>query len=543
MKNLADLLLPDLKHDYLYYENLYKDRSLKEGAMVTRFAPSPTGFIHMGSLFSALCSYWYAKQSDGVAFLRIEDTDQKREVEDGIEQIINDFNNLNIYFDEDPIKGGNYEPYIQSKREDIYKVYVHKLINEGLAYPCFCSEEDLSNLRKVQEAKKDRIGYYGKYAKCRYLKEEEIIANINKDVPFVVRLKSPGSFNSEVVLNDLIKGKIKMPENDLDIVILKSDGLPTYHFAHAIDDYLMKTTHVIRGDEWVSSYPIHDQLFKVLNFKLPYYAHIAPINIKEDGDIVRKLSKRKDPEAAINFYTEKGIPNEVIMLYLATLMNSNFEEWYNNNPEKHIDDFEFSFNKMSTSGPLFDYEKLINISRTHFTTLSGEEIYNNLLNYTKEYDVQFYNILKEHREYTIELLNIERHVKKPRKDISSYSDIKNLFWYMYDELFELNDEQYEPVKSFDETDFIMYFNNIYSDNDEQSVWWNKLVEYADGIGYTKDKNEYKNNPDNFKGNTAYFCEIIRIIITKKNVSPNLYDLLKILNKDKMIQIIKKAQLN
>ncbi len=532
----ANLLLPNVNKSWEEYIKMYPTRNLNNKALVTRFAPSPTGFVHMGSLLSAMANVWYANYSKGKVFLRIEDTDQKREVENGIEGILNDFQDLNVKFDEDPLKGGDYGPYIQSQRKDIYQAFVKKLIGEDKAYPCFCSANDIENIRSLQEKKKLRIGYYGKHAKCRFLNIDEVISKINNNEKFIIRLKSPGSFYNKVILNDLIRGKIEMPENDLDIVILKSDGLPTYHFAHAVDDYLMKTTHVMRADEWISSYPIHEQLFKMLNFSLPYYAHLAPVNIK-DGNTVRKISKRKDPWAAISYYNEKGIPYEVIMLYLATLLNSNFEEWYNNNPDKTIDDFEFNFNKMPISGPIFDIEKLINLSKTYFSRLKADTIYHNLLKYTEKYDLEFFNIIKNYKEYTINLLNIEREITKPRKDIASYEDIKILFWYMYDELFSQNNDDYELATHIIKSDFIIYMLTIYNQNDSQEVWFNNLSDYANTIGFTSNKKEYKENPDSFKGTTADFCKILRIFITKKNISPNLYDVLKLLGKERIINRI------
>ena len=318
-KEYADFLLKT-DYDYNYYLEKYPKRALKEGQMVTRFAPSPTGFVHMGSLYTSFSDLQFAKQTNGICYLRIEDTDGKRTVENGVQGIIDDFNSLGISFDEDPIKKGKYAPYIQSEREDIYKAFAKKLIEEDKAYPCFCTEDDLNRIRELQEKTKDRLGYYGHYAKCRNLTRNEVIERINNGEKYIIRLKSNGSFLNKVILDDLIKGKIEMPENDMDVVIIKGDGLPTYHFAHAVDDHLMGTTHVLRGDEWVASYPIHDQLFKMLGFPLPKFCHIAPITVRE-GDTIRKLSKRKDKGAAISYYAKEGIPTDVIRLYLATVNN------------------------------------------------------------------------------------------------------------------------------------------------------------------------------------------------------------------------------
>lgn len=537
-KEYADYLIPNVLHDYEYYEKLYPERNLDDSAIVTRCAPSPTGKLHMGSLMQALTSLVYANQTNGVLYLRIEDTDHKREIEDGVNQIVKDFKNLDIDFNEGYSFGGNYGPYLQSERGDIYKAYAKKLIEKDLAYPCFCSEDDLNKIRELQESKKARIGYYGKYAKCRYLTKEQVLEKINNGEKYIIRLKSPGSFYNKTVLNDAIRGKIEQPENDIDIIIIKSDGLPTYHFAHAVDDHLMHTTHIIRGDEWVASYPIHEQLFKVLGFKLPTYAHISPINVK-DGNTIRKLSKRKDPWAAMSFYDENGIPNDAIKLYLSTLINSNFEEWYNENPEKSFTDFKFSFDKMSVSGPIFDVEKLNNIAKTYFSRLPAEKIYNELLKYTKKYDEEFYQLVLNNKEYMLNILNIERGTDKPRKDIACYKDVKKYFWYMFDELFEKNHDMYEEMPNISEDLLKNYLNNIYDENSDESSWFSSLKEFADNNGFTSDRKAYKANPENYKGTTADFCKAIRIIITKKNQSPNLYDIIKLIGKDRLLKRIDK----
>ena len=535
-KDYANFLLPNVEHDWEYYEKLYPERNVDANAIITRCAPSPTGKLHMGSLFQALTSLVYAKETNGILYLRIEDTDHKREIEDGVNLIVQDFKNLDISFDEGYSFGGNYGPYLQSERKDIYQAYAKKLIEEDLAYPCFCTEEELNKTRELQESKKARIGYYGKYAKCRYLTKEQAIERIKNGEKYIIRLKSPGSFYNKAVLEDAIRGKIEQPENDIDVIIIKSDGLPTYHFAHAVDDHVMHTTHVIRGDEWVASYPIHEQLFKVLGFKLPTYAHISPINIK-DGNTIRKLSKRKDPWAAMSYYDENGIPNDAIKLYLSTLINSNFEEWYNENPEKSFTDFKFSFDKMSVSGPIFDIEKLTNISKTYFSRLDAHKIYNELLKYTEKYDKEFYELIKNNKDYMIQILNIERNTNKPRKDIASYKDVKIYFWYMFDELFNENKDEYEEMPTISKDILSEYISNIYDESDDEQTWFNKVKEFADKNGYTSDRKAYKENPDNFKGTTADFCKAIRIVITKKNQSPNLFDIIKLIGKDRLIKRI------
>ncbi len=535
-KEYSDVLMPNVEHDAQYYENLYKERYLSEDAIVSRFGPSPTGHMHIGNFYSAFVANTFPAQTGGVSFLRLEDTDQKREMENSLGNIQEQLKELNLIFDESNENGGNYGPYQQSLRKDIYHAFAKKMIEEDLAYPCFCTQDDINHIREDQESKKARLGYYGKYAKCRYISKEDAIKNIEDGKSFIIRLKSPGSFYNKVVLNDCIRGKIEMPENDVDEVLIKSDGLPTYHFAHVVDDHLMGTTHVVRGDEWVSSYPKHDQMFKMLGFKLPNFAHISPINIK-DGESTRKLSKRKDAWAAISYYNEKGIPNEVIKLYLSTLFNSNFEEWYNSVSDLTYHNFKFSFDKMPISGPLFDIEKLNNISKTYFSRLTAEEIYENLLVYTKKYDEQFNNIISNNKDYVINMLNIERDVPKPRKDISAYSDIKNIYWFMFDEYFSENTDEYEEVTNVTKENLENYFTKVYSADDSQENWFTNLAEYADSIGFTKDRKAYKADPESFKGTTADFCKIIRIIITKKNLSPNLYDIIKLLGKENLLKRI------
>lgn len=533
-QDLANLIFPDVK-GAKFYEEKYPKRNLKEGAMVTRFAPSPTGFVHMGSLYTSFSNLTLARQTGGVAYLRIEDTDQKREVENGIEGIISDFDNLNIYFDEGPTQGGEYGPYIQSERRDIYQSFAKKLLEEGKAYPCFATEEELKKLREMQELNKERLGYYGSWARYRNLPVGEAIEKIKNGVPYIVRLKSPGDFNNKIILDDCIKGSIEMPENDMDIVIIKSDGLPTYHFAHAVDDHLMHTTHVIRGDEWVSSYPIHKQLFEVLGFEVPKYAHIAPLTIKE-GTTVRKLSKRKDKESAISFYHKLGVPDGVIKLYVATINNSSFEEWYIANPDKTIEDYEFTFDKMPIGGSLFDLEKLMSISKVYFSKLSATDIYNRTLEYSKQYDLEFYDLIKDNPEYLTSLLNIERDTSRPRMDIGSYSDVKKEFWYMFDELFAQVEEPYKDVSYSYDISFIKdYFLNVYNEQDNEEDWFNKVKEYAANNGFAINRKEYKENPSKFLGNIADFCSIIRVMLTTSNMSPNMYDLLKIYGKDKLLK--------
>ena len=530
---LAELIFPNIKHDREYYEKMYPERDLPEGAMVTRFGPSPTGFVHMGSLLVAFIDAIYAKQSQGKFFLRIEDTDQKRSVENGIEGIFNDLKAFDIIPDESPLAGGEYGPYIQSERNEIYQTYVKDLIVQGYAYPCFMKEEEIAAIREEQEINKTKLGIYGHYAVDRDLDLEEVKSRIAAGEEYVIRLKSPGNANNTVELVDCIKGKMKFPEHDMDTVLLKKDGTPTYHFAHAIDDHLMHTTHVIRGDEWVSSVPLHIQLFQILGFKQPEYAHIAPVTKKEEGTI-RKLSKRKDPEAKVSYYEEVGLPIEAVKLYLATILNSNFEEWYLNNTDKKIEDFTFTFDKMAIGGTLFDLDKLNNISKTYFSRKSGEEVYEETLKYTEKFDQEYNKLLKDNKEDMIKFLSIEKDGDRPRKDIAKYSDVKEEFSYAIDSLFEKeNFSKLESEKTYDVELVRNYVNtklNLDVTNDE---WFQTVKEYALENGYAASPKDYKKNPESFKGHVGDLCEAIRVMVTGRTKSPDLFSIMKVLGKDRI----------
>ena len=540
-KELADLIFPNITDDINIYENKYPERNLPENAVVSRFAPSPTGFVHMGSLLSAFVESFVPKITGGIFYLRVEDTDGKRTVENGINGIIKDLKDFDIKIDEGVISEnesiGNYGPYIQSERKEIYETYAKKLISEGLAYPCFCTEEDLSNMRERQEHSKTRLGYYGKWAKCRNLTNEERAERIKNGEKYIIRLKSPGNFEHKVTLNDLVRGKIEMPENDIDVVLIKGDGLPIYHFAHVIDDHLMRTTHVLRGEEWISSYPIHTQLFRILKFKEPKYGHLGLVMKIDETGARRKLSKRKDPEAAVSFYHEKGIPIEAVKLYLLTIANSNFESWLDTNPNASIYDFKFDFKKMSDSGSLFDVEKLLNISKNYISTLSAKEVYKNLLKYTEEYDREFCELIKKYEEYTTNILNIEREQKKPRKDYASYSDIKSQVWYMYDELFKPDGYEFQKITDKEEINKLLttYINKYYDNNDDKETWFNKIKLLCDEFNYASNMKEYKENPDKFKGNVADVSTVIRVAITSKAMTPDLYEIMKLLGKERILQ--------
>ena len=543
-KDLADLIFPNITKTVADYEKEYPERNLPDGAMVTRFAPSPTGFVHMGSLLASFISNKAAKDTNGVFYLRIEDTDQKREVENGIEGIVDDLKNFKIDIDEGAISKtesiGAYGPYIQSERKEIYHAFIKHLLEQGLAYPCFCTEEKLDETRKMQEATKARIGYYGRYAVCRNIKLEDAYNRIKNGEKFIIRLKSPGDFEKKVVVNDLVKGKIEFPENDLDIVIMKSDGLPTYHFAHLVDDHLMRTTHITRGDEWVSSLPIHIQLFNVFGFTPPKYAHLSPI-MKQEGDTKRKLSKRKDPEAAMSYYAELGIPVEAVHLYLMTIANTNFEQWYDQNKDKSINDFKFDFKKISSSGALFDLEKLINISRNYISYLKAEEVYERVIKWSNTYDHEFHELLTKYKEYTINIFSIERYQKKPRKDYESWSSIKKNIWYMYDELFTMFKYDYQKITDKSEIKKILelYLNKYYNELDDKDTWFNKIKELCDELGYASNMKDYKENPDKYKGSVADISTVIRVALTSSSMTPDLYEIMKLLGADRIKNRINK----
>lgn len=540
-KEFADILLPNVKHTWEEYEEMYPERNLPEGAIVTRYAPSPTGFMHIGALLSSFTAKRFASQTDGIFYLRIEDTDQERSIENGIELIVKDLKDFKITFDEGAISEtkevGEYGPYIQTKRKDIYQAYAKKLIEEDKAYPSFATKEELEEIRKEQEKSKQRLGYYGRWAKDRFISKEDAVNRIKNGEKYIIRLKSPGDFYKTITINDLVKGKIEMPENDIDEVIIKSDGIPTYHFAHAIDDHLMHTTHVIRGDEWVSSTPKHLQLFQVLGFKPPKYAHIAPL-MKIDGDTRRKLSKRKDPECAVSYYHEQGIPKEAVMLYLATITNSNFEAWFDSNKDASIDDFKFEFKKIGSSGgALFDLDKLLNISKNYLSKLTKDEVYNRVLNYSKEFDKEFYDLLVKYEDYSKSIFNIEREQKKPRKDYATYADAKKQIWYMYDELFDKYKDSYEfqNINDKEEIKTILntYINEYFNENDDKETWFNKIKELSSKLGYASEVKEYKNNPDSYKGHVGDISMVLRVALTTKSMTPDLYEIMKLLGKDRM----------
>ena len=537
---MAELLLPDIQKTPEYYENLYPQRNLADGARVTRIAPSPTGYLHLGTLFTALVNRITATSTGGIFFTRIEDTDKKREVEGGIEDIIEGLKRYGIEIDEGFISGteerGEYGPYQQSRRAEIYKTYVKDLIRQGLAYPCFCTSEELDETRKIQEEHKIRTGYHGEWAKHRNITYTEAKELIDQDKPFVIRLKSMGDESRKVVFDDCVKGKIEMPENDEDFVLLKSDGIPTYHFAHAIDDHLMHTTHVLRGDEWISSVPKHLQLFKILGFKPPKYGHISPIMKSENG-AKRKISKRKDPEAAVHFFAEQGYDSQSVIEYLMTIAASDFEDWRRANQNEDYKKFKFNLKKMSVSGALFDENKLNDVSKTCISRLSSSSVYDKLTEWAKEFDGEFYGILTKNADYTKSVLAIDRDVPKPRKDIAKWNEAKDYFSYFYDELYKRDYTLPDNIKPEDAVCFLEKYKEVYDTADDRQQWFDKIKAIAAEIGFAAETKQYKAEPEEYKGHAGDLSTVLRIAVTGRRNTPDLCGIMKVLGKERCLERI------
>ena len=544
-KDLANAIFPNAK-DIKYYVEKYPKRNLPEGAMVLRVAPSPTGNVHIGTIYQALIAKKLAKQTNGVFFLRIEDTDQKREIDGGIIQIINTLKDFDLEPDEGMIsetdEKGEYGPYKQSERKEIYQAYAKYLIEQGKAYPCFCTPEELDEIRAKQEVAKIRPGYYGVWAKCRTITVEDAIKKIEDGEDYIVRFKSPGREDRKIKHKDVIKGNVDFPENDQDIVIIKSDGLPTYHFAHAVDDHLMGTTHVTRGDEWLSSVPLHLQLFYELGFKAPKYAH-TPTLLKNDNGNKRKISKRKDPEAAASYYQEVGIPSLAVKEYLLNIGNSSFENWKRQNKEKSIDEFEFQLNKMSVSGALFDMVKLLDVSKIVISRYTAEEVYDQAINWAKKYDNELVELLED-KDYSLKVFGIERGNKKPRKDIAKWSDVKENIGYMYDEKFFSKPQNYEYQVISDKESInkilTLYMEKYFDENDDKQTWFDKIKELAGEMGYAKEVKEFKANPDMYKAHVGDVSTVLRIALTGRANTPDMYEIMQVLGKASIQKRFEKA---
>ena len=530
-KALAERLLPGEYPSLASYEEKYPPRDLPKGAQVTRLAPSPTGFIHLGNLFAAIANERIAHQSGGILYLRIEDTDLKRKVEGAVEAVKNALRYFDIKFDEGAeIDGDNtYAPWYQRQRAEIYRAFVKHLIEIGRAYPCFCTEEELTKLREEQTAKKEITGYYGKYARCRNLSEEEIYKNLDAGKPFVIRLKSMGNPENKIKFRDAIKGEITVTENDQDVVILKSDGIPTYHFAHAIDDHFMRTTLVIRGEEWLASLPIHIELFDVLGFERPRYGHNCSL-MKQDGDTRRKLSKRKDPELSLEFYRKEGYYARAVKVYMLTLLNSNFEEWYLKNPEKPLEEFKFTAEKMSKSGTLFDIDKLNDISKNELSKLSAEEMFDFLKTWADEFGTEAQKGYFEDREKMLKVLTLCMGIggKKRRKDFTTASQAMDFIKYFFE-----RPDFYEEYRVDGETKkaILEGFLAKYDPADDSQAWFTKIKEIAGENGFAAEMKDYKASPEAYRGSVADVAEVLRIATTGKANTPDLWTIQQILGEE------------
>lgn len=540
-KALANLLFPDVTDTPEMMEARFPQRNAPEGAVITRMAPSPTGFVHLGNLVQGLTSERMAHQSGGVLFLRVEDTDAKREVPGAVEVLIDTLKHYGIHFDEGATMDGDlgdYGPYRQRQRAHIYHVYAKKLVLDGMAYPCFCTEEELNAMREKQEANKETTGYYGSYAIWRDRPLEEIKDHLDAGDPWVLRFRSTGDISRQFKFNDLVKGELTITENNVDHVLLKSDGIPTYHFAHAVDDHLMRTTHVVRGDEWLPTLPFHIQLFQALGFKLPKYVHIGPL-MKMDGASKRKLSKRKDPELALTYYKAEGFPVQAVYEYIMTLLNSNYEDWRRANPDAPATDFKFSPKKLNPAGNLFDYAKLCDVSKNVIARMDAQQVYDLLVEYTEEFDKDFADALTEDPDYAKAILAIGRGGKKPRKDLATWKEAKPYMGFFYDQYLQVPvfDEKFSPalVKTVLEK-----YLAAYDFADDSNTWFNKVKSITEEIGFTTDMKAYKADPSAFPGTVADVSTMIRLAITGKTNSPDLYTVTQILGHDRTVSRVQQV---
>ena len=539
-EKLAQLLFPNITKTPEDLEIQYPPRNLPEGARVTRFAPSPTGYLHIGGLFGALTDVLTAKASGGVSYLRIEDTDKKREIDDGVSAIINGFADFGVRFDEGVTgfgtESGAYGPYTQSHRVEIYHIVAKSMVQKGLAYPCFCTAEELTALREQQEADGALIrGYFGKYAKCRDLTLEQIEENLRAGKPYVLRFRSSGSEDRRICFDDVIRGKIEMPENIIDEVLLKSDGIPTYHFAHVCDDHFMRTTHVIRGEEWLSSVPKHLALFRACGYKPPKYVHTAQVmKIDETDGAKRKLSKRKDPEAAVSYFVEKGFPKESLIEYLLTLLNSNFEDWRRANPTADAMDFPFNLKKMSSSGCLFDLQKLTDVSKNVISHMDAETVYARVKTWAQTYDPDFAALLCADAAYSTAILNIDRDVPKPRKDIAKWEDVPDYLSYFFDSRFVPSYELPQHVTAASAKAIAEAYLPVYDPSEDKDGWFARVKSICPALGYCPEVREYKKNPQNYPGHVGDVSTVIRLAITGRTHTPDLCAIMQLLGKERVL---------
>lgn len=538
-KDLANAIYPDAK-PIEYYEEKYGPRDLPQGAEVTRFAPSPTGFVHIGGLYQCIINRALAKQSNGVFMLRIEDTDQVRKIENGVNQIVEALAKFDFVPDEGMIseteEKGSYGPYKQSMRREIYHSYAKYLIEQGRAYPCFATPEEIDEIRKKQEAAGLRTGFYGVWAKYRDLPVDEAIARIKNGDKFVIRLRSQGREDRKIKVKDAVRGFIEFPENDQDAVLIKADGLPVYHFAHVVDDHLMRTTIVVRGEEWISSTPLHIEIFQAFGFKPPKYAQVPSI-LKEDDGKKRKISKRKDPEAAVDYYHKEGIPSDAVNEYLMNIINSSFEGWRRANPTKPMNEFKLELSKMGVSGAVFDMVKLLDVSKNVIARYSAEQVYSFANEWAKQYDEELAQMLSD-KEYGLKVFGIEReNSKKPRKDLSKWSDVKENIIYMYN---KPESYDFDKINGEEVIKVIKEYINVYNSNDDKETWFSKMKDVAEKCGYAREVKEYKADPEKWPGHVGDISSVIRVAITGRRNTPDLYEIMNVLGNDEVITRLNKA---
>ncbi|MBR0598206.1 glutamate--tRNA ligase [Sinanaerobacter chloroacetimidivorans] len=545
---LAELLFPHITKDPKEYETVYPQRNLPEGAKVTRLGPSPTGFIHLGNLYGAFVDERLAHQSGGIFYLRIEDTDDKRQVEGAVEAIISSLEFFGVTFDEGATMDGSlgdYGPYYQSQRGELYQTYVKQMVQRGQAYPCFCTEEELAAIRETQESLKENPGYYGKWAKHRNLTMEEIEERLARGESFVVRLRSQGTHEGKeedlksIYVEDGIRGTLAMPENDQDVVILKANGIPTYHFAHVVDDHFMRTTHVVRGAEWLPSLPIHVELFQTLGWPLPIYCHTAQLMKMEDGN-KRKLSKRKDPELSLDYYRQEGYHPKSVREYLLTILNSNYEEWRMENPDTPAEEFSFTVEKMSNSGTLFDLDKLNDISKDVLVKLPASELVQFMTDWARAYRPELLVLFEGREEYLTKILDLGRSGDKPRKDLIYAKQIFEFIKYFYDDYFEIEDSYPENVSVEDAKTILKAYLASYEHTDDQTQWFDKIRTIAAENGYASKPKDYKKNPELYKGHVGDVSTVIRIAVMGRLMSPDIWEIQQILGEENTIERIKKV---
>ncbi len=534
---LSKLLFSDVTESVEDILKRYPKRKLPVGSLALRFAPSPTGFVHIGSIYMALINEKLVRQNSGVFILRIEDTDKVREVSNSIPIMVNGIKDFGIKIDEGVVDGktqkGEYGPYIQSERVDIYKVFAKDLVAKGLAYPCFATKEELDEIREKQNELKVRTGYYGKWAKWREKSIDDVKTELEKGTPFVIRLYSTGNSEERFNIKDLIKGSLTLPENDMDAVLLKSDGFPTYHFAHPIDDTLMDITFVLRGDEWLPSEPLHVEIFKALGFEQIQYGHPSPLMKIDEGGGKRKLSKRKDPEADIAYYIEKGYPIEAVKEYLLNIANSNLYDWRVQNPDAPVDEFHIKLEKFNRSGALFDIVKLGDICKEYIAKLSAQEVYNRVVEWAYEYDKELEERLSENRDYSINVLNIEREGPKIRKDIGKWSDVRDQFEIFFDDMFkDMQKVEVEMEKGL-QRKIVTEFLDMYYQGDAVDEWFGKIKMIAERNGFATDYKEYNEHPKSYNGKVGDVAMVLRVAVTGRTQSPDLYQVMEVLGEDRV----------